>query len=123
MADEAIGEATAAAVVAQARADREETDRVLLLLAGVGVGILFGGLLTILLAPQSGQQTRHQLRESTDDTLDRLRGALDDLRVRVEDVAQPGREDAARRGAGAGSPVREAHSPADGSAVGDPGDS
>lgn len=121
MADEAVG--NAAAVVAQARADREETDRVLLLLAGVGVGILFGGLLAILLAPQSGQQTRHQLRESTDDTLERLRGALDDLRVRVEDVAQPGREDTARRGAGAGSPPREAQSPADGSAVGDPGDS
>lgn len=68
------------------------------LLAGIGVGVIIGGVTALLLAPQSGLQTRTQIRESADDALNRLRDSMDDLKHRVEEVAQTAREAVARRG-------------------------
>ncbi|MBM3459415.1 MAG: YtxH domain-containing protein [Armatimonadetes bacterium] len=106
-----------------AAARPDESDSLIELLAGVAVGILLGGLGALLLAPQSGRETRHQLRESTDDTLERLRTAMEELKERVEELASSHRKPGAppelpvdRRG-------REPHQPMGGSAVGDPDDS
>lgn len=68
------------------------------LLAGIGVGVIIGGVTALLLAPQSGLQTRAQIRESADDALNRLRDSMDDLKHRVEEVAQTARESVSRRG-------------------------
>jgi gas vesicle protein len=67
------------------------------LLAGIGVGVLVGGAVALLLAPQSGQQTRAQIRESADDALHKLRDSMDDLRTKVEDLASHARESVASR--------------------------
>lgn len=57
------------------------------LLAGIGVGVIIGGVTALLMAPQSGTQTRAQIRETADDTLTRLRESMDDLKHKVEDLA------------------------------------
>lgn len=76
-------------------------DGLVSLLAGIGVGVLLGGMVALLLAPQAGETTRAQLRESADDALHRLRDSMDELRVKVEDVAASAREAiAARRDSG-----------------------
>lgn len=64
------------------------TDGVVSLLAGVAVGVLIGGAVGLLLAPQAGQQTRDRLRESADEAVNWLSGSVDDLRRRVDDLAQ-----------------------------------
>lgn len=69
------------------------------LLAGIGVGVIVGGMAALLLAPQSGQQTRDQLRGSADDALGKLRDSMDDLRVKVEELAGNAREQMQRRNA------------------------
>jgi len=78
--------------------DRDSSDGLVSLLAGVGVGVLLGGAVALLLAPQSGAQTRAQLRDSVDDTLGRLRESMEELRVKVEEVAGNAREAVAQRG-------------------------
>jgi gas vesicle protein len=80
---------------------RDGNDGVISLLAGIGVGILVGGAVALLLAPQAGQQTRTQLRESADDALGRLRTSMDDLRVKVEELGHTTREAISRRGGSA----------------------
>ena len=77
--------------------DRDDSGLVSLL-AGIGVGVLIGGVTALLLAPQSGNQTRTQIRETADDALNRLRDSMDDLKHRVEEVAQNAREAVGRRG-------------------------
>jgi hypothetical protein len=73
------------------------------LLAGIGVGVLVGGAVALLLAPQSGHETRAQIKDSADDALHKLRDSMDDLRTKVEDLTAHARENAAaRRGLGAG---------------------
>lgn len=62
------------------------------LLAGIGVGLLLGGIAALLLAPQSGEATRSQLKESADDALQKLRQSMEELRARVEEVAHTARE-------------------------------
>jgi len=67
------------------------------------VGVLVGGAVALLLAPQSGQQTRAQIKESADDALHRLRDSMDDLKTKVEDLTAHARENvAARRGLATG---------------------
>lgn len=68
------------------------------LLAGIGVGVLIGGVTALLLAPQAGTQTRAQIRESADDALNRLRDSMDDLKHKVEEVAHTAREAVGRKG-------------------------
>ena len=79
--------------------DRDESGLVSLL-AGIGVGVLIGGVAALLLAPQAGNQTRAQIRETADDALNRLRDSMDDLKHRVEEVAQSAKEAVSRRGQG-----------------------
>ncbi len=62
------------------------------LLAGLGVGILLGGAIALLLAPQSGEETRAQIRETADDALGRLRDSMDDLKHKVDEVAAGARD-------------------------------
>jgi len=76
---------------------REGQDGLISLLAGIGVGVLLGGAFALLMAPQSGQQTRAQLKESADDALGRLQRSMEDLRVKVEEVATNAREAIAQR--------------------------
>ncbi len=78
--------------------ERDSSAGLVSLLAGIGVGVILGGMAALLMAPQSGQLTRDQLRGSADDALGRLRDSMDDLRVRVEELAGTAREQMARRG-------------------------
>jgi gas vesicle protein len=71
------------------------------LLAGIGVGVIVGGAIALLLAPQSGEETRAQIKSTADDTLVRLRESMDDLKTRVDEVAQSAKSAiASRRGRG-----------------------
>lgn len=72
------------------------------LLAGIGVGVIIGGVTALLLAPQSGTQTRAQIRETADDALDRLKVSMDDLKHKVEDLTA--KATMARRGPGSPAP-------------------
>jgi len=85
------------------RHDDDDHSGLVSLLAGIGVGVLVGGAVALLLAPQSGQQTRAQIKESADDALHRLRDSMDDLKTKVEDLTAHARENvAARRGLATG---------------------
>lgn len=64
----------------------EEGSGLVALLAGLGVGIVLGGLTALLLAPQSGAQTRARIRETADETVHRLRDSLDELKAKVDEV-------------------------------------
>lgn len=77
--------------------DGQSGDGLVSLLAGVGVGVILGGAVALLLAPQSGEQTRARLRDSVDDTLARLRDSMDDLRDKVEEVASSTRDALSQR--------------------------
>jgi gas vesicle protein len=61
-------------------------DTLLGLLAGVGVGALVGAAAALLLAPQSGQETRTQIRETADDLLVRMKDALEEMRGKVDEL-------------------------------------
>lgn len=67
-------------------------DGLVSLLAGVGVGILLGGLVALLLAPQTGAETRARLRDTADDAFGRLRESMEELRARVDEVAASARK-------------------------------
>jgi gas vesicle protein len=77
--------------------ERDSSEGLVSLLAGIGVGVIIGGMAALLLAPQAGHQTREQIRGSADDALGRLRDSMDDLRVKVEELAGNAREQMARR--------------------------
>ena len=66
------------------------------LLAGIGVGVLLGGAVALLTAPQAGEQTRAQLRESADDALGRLRTSMDELKAKVDELAHTARRSQAQ---------------------------
>jgi hypothetical protein len=88
---------------------RDSQDGAISLLAGIGVGLLLGGIAALLLAPQSGEATRAQIKESADDALGKLRQSMEDLRVKVEEVASTTREAVANRmGTPAGTPQGDA---------------
>jgi hypothetical protein len=71
---------------------RDNTEGVISLLAGIGVGVLLGGAIALLLAPQAGEQTRAQIKESADDALGRLRHSMEELREKVDEVAHAARD-------------------------------
>lgn len=75
----------------QSNPGQDSSDAIISLLAGIGVGVLVGAAVALLLAPQAGEQTRAQLRESADDALGRLRDSMDDLRHRVDEIASSAR--------------------------------
>jgi gas vesicle protein len=81
--------------------DRDDT--LLNLLAGVGIGALVGAATALLLAPQSGQETRSHLRGTADDLLVKLRDTVEEMRGKVDEM------------------VASLKSRGEGSAIGDPG--
>lgn len=76
---------------------RDQQDGMVSLLVGLGVGFLLGGVTALLLAPQPGSQTRAQLRETMDDRVTHLKDSVDDLRHKLDEVAQSARQAVASR--------------------------
>ena len=79
-------------------ADDRDSSGLVALLAGIGVGVLIGGATALLLAPQSGAQTRAQIRDNADEALHKLRDSMEDLKTKVEEVAANAKDAVARRG-------------------------
>jgi gas vesicle protein len=52
----------------------------------VGIGALVGAATALLLAPQSGEETRSQIRGTADDLLVKLRDTVEDLRGKVDEM-------------------------------------
>jgi gas vesicle protein len=75
-------------------------DGLVSLLAGIGVGVLVGGLVALLMAPQAGTDTRTQLRGSVDDALGKLRESMDDLRAKVDEMSTSARDAMGKRDTG-----------------------
>jgi gas vesicle protein len=83
--------------------DREpSSDSTLALLAGIGLGALVGAMAALLLAPQSGAETRTQIRETADDVLSKLRDSVDDLRTKVDEMVASTKQAMGRRGEASG---------------------
>lgn len=70
------------------------------LLAGIGAGVVVGSLIALLAAPQPGAETRDQLRETAEEGLTRLRHSIDDLRSRVEEIADRRERESVLAGSG-----------------------
>ena len=64
----------------------DRNDTLLSLLAGVGIGALVGAAAALLLAPQSGHETRTQIRGTADDMLVKLRDTVEELRGKVDEM-------------------------------------
>jgi gas vesicle protein len=72
------------------------------LLAGIGVGAVIGAVTALLLAPQSGAETRSYIGDTTHDLLGKLRDTMEDVRVKLDQVVQNTRQTLGRpEGAGA----------------------
>ena len=56
------------------------------LLAGLGVGLLIGASTALLLAPQSGAETRSYLGDTAHEVLGKVRDSIDDVRVKLDEV-------------------------------------
>src|SRR5512136_1442876 len=61
-------------------------------LAGFIVGGLVGAATALILAPQSGERTRTQIREKSIELRDRAEDLADDARVRAEEAAEEARK-------------------------------
>ncbi|MFQ5574708.1 MAG: YtxH domain-containing protein [Terriglobia bacterium] len=66
-------------------------------LTGFLLGSVFGMILGLLVAPQSGRETRNQIKQRTDDVIDKTKGAYADQRDRVQKAFDAGREVAGDR--------------------------
>ena len=66
---------------------RDGSDGIISLFAGIGVGVIIGAAVALLIAPQSGEQTRTQIRDNAEDALGRLRTSMDELKTKVEELA------------------------------------
>jgi len=80
----------------------DRNDTLLSLLAGVGLGALVGAAAALLLAPQSGQETRTQIRGTADEMLVKLRDTVEELRGKVDEMVASVRSRG--DGSGAGEP-------------------
>lgn len=64
----------------------DRNDTLLNLLAGVGIGALVGAAAALLLAPQSGHETRTQIRGTADDVLVKVRDTVEEMRGKVDEM-------------------------------------
>jgi gas vesicle protein len=62
------------------------------LLAGIGVGAVIGAVTALLIAPQSGAETRSQIGDTTGELLGKLRDTMEDVRVKLDQVVQNTRQ-------------------------------
>jgi gas vesicle protein len=78
--------------------EEERNDALLRLLAGVGIGALVGAAAALLLAPQSGEETRTHIRGTADDLLVKLRETVEDMRGKVDEMVASLKARGARAG-------------------------
>lgn len=71
------------------------------LLAGIGVGAVIGAVTALLLAPQSGAETRSYIGDTTHDLLGKMRDTMEEVRVKLDQVVQNTRQTLGR-GEGSG---------------------
>jgi gas vesicle protein len=67
---------------------RERTDDAIWFLSGLAIGVTVG----LLFAPQSGEQTRSQIRSAARKSGDKLRESGDELLSRGRDLFERGKE-------------------------------
>jgi gas vesicle protein len=60
--------------------------------AGILIGGLVGAATALLLAPQSGEETRKQLSKSVGDIRDTAQDSLEDARERAENIAKEAKD-------------------------------
>jgi gas vesicle protein len=77
------------------------------LLAGISVGAVIGAATALLLAPQSGAETRSYIGDTTGEVLGKIRDSMDEVRAKLDQVIANTKQVVARRGesaaAGSGS--------------------
>jgi gas vesicle protein len=91
--------------------DNDDRGVMLNFLAGVGIGAIVGAAVALLMAPQSGAETREDLKKvaqdlskSTEEFRKRSTELLDTAKTKVQQAYEAGREAVQRRrGSGAGS--------------------
>jgi gas vesicle protein len=66
--------------------EEDRNNTLLSVLACVGIGALVGAAAALLLAPQSGEVTRTQIRGTADDLLEKLRDTVEELRGKVDEM-------------------------------------
>jgi gas vesicle protein len=76
------------------------------LLAGISVGAVIGAAAALLLAPQSGAETRSYIGDTAGEMLGKIRDSMDDVRAKLDEVIANTKQVVSRRGetasAGAG---------------------
>ena len=65
--------------------------------AGFLIGAIVGGVAALLLAPQSGEETRQRLEESGIELKERGRIALEEQKAKLEQAIEEGKEAAAKK--------------------------
>lgn len=61
-------------------------------LAGLGVGALVGAVAALLMAPQSGKDTREDIRGAADDLREKTDKVISDLSVSSEELVKKSKE-------------------------------
>ncbi len=72
--------------------DSEDKSMVLNFLAGLGLGALIGAVTALLLAPQSGKETRDDLREAAEELKMKANKVVQDLSESSEELVKKTKE-------------------------------
>jgi gas vesicle protein len=68
------------------------------LLAGISVGAVIGAAAALLLAPQSGAETRSYIGDTAGEMLGKIRDSMDDVRAKLDEVIANTKQVVSRRG-------------------------
>lgn len=68
------------------------------LLAGISVGAVIGAATALLLAPQSGAETRSYIGDTTGEVLGKIRDSMDEVRAKLDQVIANTKQVVGRRG-------------------------